>query len=145
MYKIIGELESLGDSGESISRILSRRNIHNKHFTEQHIEKIDTMLTLVDKAYQIMINNLQADVNSKDNLRCALKREKLKADTGRTYRNAREAEQSRAYAIQYEIDHKDDPRHKEMKRRCSRNAWERRKIRDEVSILSEFFSDDSIF
>ena len=72
MYKIIGELESLGDSGESISRILSRRNIHNKHFTEQHIEKIDTMLTLVDKAYQIMINNLQADVNSKDNLRCAV-------------------------------------------------------------------------
>ena len=28
MYKIIGELESLGDSGESISRILSRKNIH---------------------------------------------------------------------------------------------------------------------
>ena len=72
MYKIIGELESLGDSGESISRILARRNIHNKHFTEQHIEKIDTMLTLINKAYQIMINNLQADVNSKDNLRCAV-------------------------------------------------------------------------
>lgn len=85
------------------------------------------------------------ETKTKDNLRCALKREKLKADTGRTYRNAREAEQSRAYAIQYEIDHKDDPRHKEMKRRCSRNAWERRKIRDEVSILSEFFSDDNIF
>jgi phosphate:Na+ symporter len=30
------------------------------------------MLTIVDKAYQIMINNLQADVNSKDNLRCAV-------------------------------------------------------------------------
>ena len=28
MYKIVGELESLGDSGESISRILSRKNIH---------------------------------------------------------------------------------------------------------------------
>ena len=85
------------------------------------------------------------ETKTKDNLRCALKREKLKADTGRTYRNAREAEQSRAYAIQYEIDHKDDPSHNEMKRRCSRNAWERRKIRDEVSILSEFFSDDNIF
>jgi hypothetical protein len=85
------------------------------------------------------------ETKTKDNLRCALKRERLRANTGRTYRNAREAEQSRAYAIQYEIDHKDDPRHKEMKRRCSRNAWERRKIRDEVSILSEFFSDDSIF
>jgi plasmid stability protein len=81
----------------------------------------------------------------KDVLRCALKREKLKADTGRTYRNAREAEQTRAYAIQYEKDHKDDPRFRETKRRCSRNAWQRRKIREEVEILGEFFSDDNIF
>lgn len=72
MYKIIGELESLGDSGESISRILSRRNIHNKQFTEQHIEKIDTMLWLVDKAYKIMINNLETTENTSDNLRCAV-------------------------------------------------------------------------
>ena len=72
MYKIIGELESLGDSGESISRILSRRNIHNKQFTEQHIEKIDTMLSLVDKAYKIMINNLETTENTSDNLRCAV-------------------------------------------------------------------------
>lgn len=72
MYKIIGELESLGDSGESISRILSRRNIHNKHFTEQHIEKIDTMLALVDNAYKIMITNLQTTENTSDNLRCAV-------------------------------------------------------------------------
>ena len=81
----------------------------------------------------------------KDVLRCALKREKLKANTGRTYRNAREAENRRSYAIQYEQDHKDAPKHKEMKRRCARNAWERRKMRDEVSILSEFFSEDNIF
>ena len=72
MYKIIGELESLGDSGESISRIISRRNIHNKQFTEQHIEKIDTMLSLVDKAYKIMINNLETTENTSDNLRCAV-------------------------------------------------------------------------
>ena len=39
MYKIIGELESLGDSGESISRILSRRNIHKKSFDEATIKK----------------------------------------------------------------------------------------------------------
>lgn len=72
MYKIIGELESLGDSGESISRIISRRNIHNKSFTSQHIEKIDTMLSLVDKAYKIMINNLETAENTSDNLRCAV-------------------------------------------------------------------------
>ena len=82
---------------------------------------------------------------TKDNLRCALKREKLKADTGRTYRNARDAERTRAYAIKYEKDHKDDPKHIEMKRRCHRNAWQRRKIREEVEILGEFFSEDNIF
>ena len=91
-------------------------------------------------------NHVRSDeTKTKDNLRCALNRERLKADTGRSYRNAREAEQSRAYAIKYERDHKDDPKHKEMRRRCSRNAWQRRKIREEVEVLSEFFSDDNIF
>lgn len=61
MYKIIGELESLGDSGESISRILSRRNSHGKSFTEEQKSKIDTMLKAVDKAYGIMIDNLKAE------------------------------------------------------------------------------------
>lgn len=63
MYKIINELESLGDSGESISRILGRRNIHNKKFTEKNIEKIDLMIDLVDKAYSIMIENLKVKQN----------------------------------------------------------------------------------
>ena len=60
MYKIIGELESLGDSGESISRILSRRNSHGKTFTDEQKAKIETMLVAVDKAYGIMIDNLKA-------------------------------------------------------------------------------------
>ena len=58
MYKIIGELESLGDSGESISRILSRRNIHNKSFDADTIKKLNAMVDLVDKAYDVMIQNL---------------------------------------------------------------------------------------
>ena len=57
-YKIIGELESLGDSGESIGRILSRRNIHGKKFSAKHIAKIDQMIELTHKAYGIMIDNL---------------------------------------------------------------------------------------
>ena len=61
MYKIIGELESLGDSGESISRILSRRNSHGKTFTDEQKAKIETMLKAVDKAYGIMIDNLKAE------------------------------------------------------------------------------------
>ena len=58
MYKIIGELESLGDSGESISRILSRRNVHNKTFDGETIKKLNAMIDLVDNAYRVMIANL---------------------------------------------------------------------------------------
>lgn len=58
MYKIIGELESLGDSGESISRILSRRNVHNKTFDADTIKKLNAMIDLVDNAYSAMITNL---------------------------------------------------------------------------------------
>ncbi len=60
MYKIIGELESLGDSGEAISRILSRRNAHKQKFDEESIKKLEDMVTVVDKAYGAMIDNLNA-------------------------------------------------------------------------------------
>ena len=59
MYKIIGELESLGDSGESISRILYRRNSHNKSFDADTIKKLNSMVDVVDDAYKVMITNLQ--------------------------------------------------------------------------------------
>ncbi len=58
MYKIIGEMESLGDSGESISRILSRRNVHNKTFDQETVKKLNAMVDLVDNAYNAMITNL---------------------------------------------------------------------------------------
>lgn len=61
MYRIIGELESLGDSGESISRILTRRNSHNQSFTEQQREHLGQILDAVDKAYSVMIDNLKAE------------------------------------------------------------------------------------
>ena len=60
MYKIIGELESLGDSGESISRILLRKNMHNKHFNEESIKNLNLMAEAVSKAYDVMIENLNA-------------------------------------------------------------------------------------
>ena len=59
MYKIIGELESLGDSGETISRILSRRNVHNKSFDQETVKKINGMIDNVDHAYAVMIENLK--------------------------------------------------------------------------------------
>lgn len=60
MYKIIGELESLGDSGEAISRILSRRNIHKKSFDEATIKHLMDMVDSVDSAYEAMLENLEA-------------------------------------------------------------------------------------
>ena len=71
MYKIIGELESLGDSGEAVSRILSRRNSHEKSFTEEQKTKLDTILNSVDKAYGIMIDNLKAETFEPIGLRMA--------------------------------------------------------------------------
>ena len=67
MYRIIGELESLGDSGESISRILTRRNSHNQSFTEQQREHLGKILDAVDRAYGVMIDNLKAEsINQRD-------------------------------------------------------------------------------
>ena len=60
MYKIIGELESLGDSGESISRILSRKNIHKKEFDAESIKNLNIMAEAVNDAYDAMITNLNA-------------------------------------------------------------------------------------
>ena len=65
MYKVIGELESLGDSGENISRILSRRNIHKKAFDAEALKKLNQMAELVDQAYAVMIENLGLAFNGK--------------------------------------------------------------------------------
>ncbi len=58
MYKIIGELESLGDSGEAISRILSRKNINKKKFDNNSIKNLNAMADAVEQAYNAMIENL---------------------------------------------------------------------------------------
>ncbi len=65
MYKIIGELESLGDSGESISRILTRRNIHGKQFDADTIKKLNAMIDLIEHAYEVMIENLKMAFDGK--------------------------------------------------------------------------------
>ena len=65
MYKVIGELESLGDSGETISRILSRRNIKKQVFDEDSIKKLNQMTDLVAQAYDAMIENMELAFNGK--------------------------------------------------------------------------------
>lgn len=58
MYKIISELESIGDSGFNIARILQRRNIHNRKFDADMIKKLNYMLDLLDDGFKVMIDNL---------------------------------------------------------------------------------------
>lgn len=59
MYKIISEMESLGDSGESIGRLLKRKYAHHKTFSEDMMKKLNKMLSTVEVAYQAMIENLR--------------------------------------------------------------------------------------
>ena len=59
MYKIIGEMESLGDSGESISRILSRAKAHNTPLDEGMVHSLNQHMDKVENAYVAMIGNLR--------------------------------------------------------------------------------------
>ena len=59
MYKIISELESIGDSGFNVARILQRRNIHNLKFDEQMIKKLNYMVELLERGFDAMIYNLK--------------------------------------------------------------------------------------
>ena len=59
MYKIIGEMESLGDSGEAIARMLQRKNVHSKTFDDSMLRRLNKMMDLVDSAYVAMIENLK--------------------------------------------------------------------------------------
>ncbi|HIR73055.1 MAG TPA: Na/Pi cotransporter family protein [Candidatus Coprenecus pullicola] len=59
MYKIISELESMGDSGFNVGRILQRKNLHSQKFDETTVRKLNHMLDLVDVAIDCMIDNLK--------------------------------------------------------------------------------------
>ena len=61
-FKIIGELESLGDSGEAISRLLQRKKDHEKVFDELMIKRIHEMLDVMQNAYTVMNTNLKTPI-----------------------------------------------------------------------------------
>ena len=72
MYKIIGEMESLGDSGEAIGRILKRKNAHGKVFDKTILDRLNKMMDLVQKSYDVMVENLKqkkylADITNAEN------------------------------------------------------------------------------
>jgi phosphate:Na+ symporter len=59
MYKIIGEMESLGDSGEAIGRLIKRRNTYGGTFDAEMMKRLNRMMDLVDDAYKAMMENLK--------------------------------------------------------------------------------------
>ena len=61
MYKIIKEMESLGDSGEAVGRILKRKNVHGKVFDKSILDRLNKMMDLVQKGYDVMVANLKSD------------------------------------------------------------------------------------
>lgn len=54
LYRIISELESLGDSGENISRLLERTRIHGISFTEEQVKNLNSLVDKVGNAFVIM-------------------------------------------------------------------------------------------
>ena len=58
LYRVIGEMESLGDSGETIGKILARVWEHDCHFTENMLSQLNHLLDLLDDAYVAMDHNL---------------------------------------------------------------------------------------
>lgn len=71
MYKMIGEMESLGDSGEGISRMLVRKFTHNREFTPEILAKINKMMDLVEVAYKVMLENISKTYSESVDLRSA--------------------------------------------------------------------------
>lgn len=59
LLRIIGELESLGDCGENISRILERERVHKMKFDSESLDMMNKLVCKVDYAYKVMILNLK--------------------------------------------------------------------------------------
>lgn len=72
MYKVISELESMGDSGFNIARILQRKNVNNKKFGEESLSRLNHMLDLVDHSLDVMIDNMNTGYGKLKDLSVAL-------------------------------------------------------------------------
>lgn len=64
LYRVIGELESLGDSGENIGRILEREHAHKRNFNEEEVVKLNEMVSCVDNAFKVMNANIKVAAES---------------------------------------------------------------------------------
>lgn len=66
LIRIAGELESLGDSGESISRCILHMNAYGRKLSPSHIAKLEHMTGLISDACEEMIYNLENYLSIKD-------------------------------------------------------------------------------
>jgi len=62
IYRVISELESLGDSCENISRLLTRLRVHKLEFDEETISKLNLLLGKVNHAFAVMVSNMKLAV-----------------------------------------------------------------------------------
>lgn len=76
IYRIIGEMESLGDSGETIGKIVARVWDHDSRFTEDMVKRLNNMIDLVDAAYAAMEQNLSTPIVEMEDIRNAEEAEK---------------------------------------------------------------------
>ncbi|OQC39335.1 MAG: Na+/Pi-cotransporter [Bacteroidetes bacterium ADurb.Bin037] len=76
MYKIIGEMENMGDSGYNLARVLQRKRLNKIVFDEEMVRNIEGMFDLLDKAFEIMLNNLKAGYTKLTNIESAYDAEK---------------------------------------------------------------------
>jgi phosphate:Na+ symporter len=74
MYRIISEIESIGDSGLNIAQILKRKKSQKVLFVEYMQTNIFKMFDILEKAFDIMIHNLDLgytklnDINSAEDI-----------------------------------------------------------------------------
>ena len=71
-YRIIGEMESLGDSEEGIGRMLQRCYDHGRKFSDDMLGKVNKMIDLLDEAYAAMIHNLQIPIHEITDIKNAM-------------------------------------------------------------------------
>ncbi len=66
LIRIVGEMESLGDSGETISRTIMQKNNYGRKLSADHLQKLNQMSILLSEAYNAMITNLEQGSEIKD-------------------------------------------------------------------------------
>lgn len=87
LLRICKELESIGDSGESVSKSLGAMIGYSRSLSADHKKKLLNMVSLLDKAYEAMISNLENYATIRD-ISNAVEAEKAVNEYRKTCRKA---------------------------------------------------------